>query len=233
MRYCATVSGPGSGTGWSGGRFEPARLRPGRRQLPRELVREHQRQRIIAAALEIFGERGLSAATVQQLVRGARVSRATFYEQFADKEACFAALQDAVLAWIRERVAAALAAEPDWSAQVRIAVQEAIRLLDEDPRLARVCAVDALHGGPAIRHRHERLIADLADGLRLGRARLAHGDDLPEILERALLSGSLYLVARSIVYGEGPAPSTLALELAELLLIPYLGPAEAHRAVRP
>jgi len=211
-----------SGARWGGDADElfPAKLPPGPHRLPRELVRENQRRRILQAALDVFAERGYPAATVKDLIRGAGVSRATFYEAFADKEACMAALHDEVLTWLSEQVAAAVAEPADWAAKVRVGVAKTIELLAEDPRLAAVCAVEALAIRVArIRARHERMVEELCRGLRAGR----NGEELPEILEPALIGGAIYLVGRSIVYREGPDAAALASELAELMLAPYSG----------
>ena len=43
----------------------------------------------LAAAIE---EKGYAAVTIADVVARARVSKRTFYEHFADKEACFLAL---------------------------------------------------------------------------------------------------------------------------------------------
>src|SRR5689334_4255912 len=48
-----------------------------------------QRVRILDATAIVVAERGYEAATVADIVRAAGVSRSTFYEQFASKEACF------------------------------------------------------------------------------------------------------------------------------------------------
>lgn len=211
-----------SGARWGGDADELflAKLPPGPHRLPRELVRENQRRRILLAALDVFAERGYPAVTVKDLIRGARVSRATFYEVFADKEACMTALHEEVLTWLAQQVAVAVAEPADWSAKVRVGVARTVELLSEDPRLAAVCAVEA----PAVRvsrvrARHELMVEELCRGLRAGR----RGEELPAILEQALICGAIYMTGRSIVYGEGPDPEVLGSELAELMLVPYLG----------
>lgn len=201
-----------------------SRLPPGPHRLPRELVRDNQRRRILLAALEVFAERGVATATVKDLIRRAHVSRATFYESFADKEACLVALHEDVLDWIWEEVAGAVTESADWPGQVRVAVTRTLELLAADPRLAVICVVE----GPAttvpqVRARHERMIEELSRSLRAGRAEIRHGEELPEILEAGLVHGAIYLAGRSVVYREGPDPVTLGKEIAELLLFPYSG----------
>jgi len=213
-----------SGKGWGQGDREPftAKLPPGPHQLPREVVRDNQRRRILQASLDFFGDRGLAATTVQDLIRRAHVSRATFYEVFDDKEDCLADLHDELLGWLWEEVAGAVARTADWEAGVRVAIAKALELLSGDPRLAVVCAIE----GPAtrvprVRARHQRLVEELCGQLRLGRAARPHGEDLPQILEPALVCGAIYLIGRTVVHGREPDADTLAPELAELMLRPY------------
>jgi AcrR family transcriptional regulator len=209
------------GQGDQGERYAFGRLPPGPHRLPRELVRENQRQRILLAALDVFSERGFAGATVQDLIRGAHVSRATFYEIFPDKEACAAALYEEILGGLRTSVAAALEETVGWSAQVRVAVSRTVELLAEDPRFAAVCAVEAPAGAPQVRSLHDRVVEELTSALRAGRNEAPRGEELPEILEPALIHGAIYLVGRSIARGLGPDAQSLIAELPELLLTPY------------
>lgn len=213
---------PRRGQDDAGGPFAFGRLPPGPHRLPRELVRENQRQRILLAALEVFADRGFAAATVEDLIRAAHVSRATFYEIFADKEACFADLYDEVVTRLWNQVAGAVSEVQEWPARVRLGVEKTVRLLAEDPRLALICAIEAPAGAPQVRARHDQRVEDLCAILRLGRLESPQGEDLPEILETALASGTIYVVGRSIVFERGAGAEDLIAELPDLLLLPYL-----------
>ena len=67
-------------------------LPPGRHGLPRDFVSRNQRHRLLTAVAWSVAERGYNATTVANITKAASVSRRTFYEHFADKEACFLAL---------------------------------------------------------------------------------------------------------------------------------------------
>ena len=62
--------------------------------LPRELVAASQRQRLLHGVTATVARKGYGPTTIADITRGARVSRDTFYEQFANKEACFLAAYD-------------------------------------------------------------------------------------------------------------------------------------------
>lgn len=200
----------------------PAKLPPGPHRLPRELVRDNQRRRILLAALDVFSERGFAATTFKDLIGGARVSRSTFYEVFSDKGACFAALHEELLAWLSFEVMARIGESAEWAATVHAVVMGTVELLSADPRLAAVCAVEApASTEPRVRSRHQRMVEELCRGLRAGRAQCPRGEELPEILEPALVCGAIYMIGRSVVQGEGREASDLGPELAELMLVPY------------
>ena len=54
-------------------------------------MRASQRERLLRSVIAAVSETGYLAVTVTDIVRRARVSRAAFYAQFADKEDCFLA----------------------------------------------------------------------------------------------------------------------------------------------
>jgi AcrR family transcriptional regulator len=73
----------------------------------RERVARHQRARLHGATVEAVAARGYPLLTVSQLVALAGISRRTFYEHFADREECFLASYDAVVAGAARRAAEA------------------------------------------------------------------------------------------------------------------------------
>lgn len=79
----------------------PAEKLPSGRQARATLTRAdvvaHQRRRLLLAMVDEVAERGYPAVTVAHVIAGAGVSRATFYEQFDDKESCFLAAFDAAI----------------------------------------------------------------------------------------------------------------------------------------
>ncbi len=58
-------------------------------------TREETRLRLLAAAAELFGERGIAATSVEEIAEAAGFSRGAFYSNFADKD-------DLVLAVLRK-----------------------------------------------------------------------------------------------------------------------------------
>jgi TetR/AcrR family transcriptional regulator len=66
----------------------------GRHGLSREQVRDSQRSRLLLGMAESVAEKGYLRTTIADVLKRVRVSRETFYQHFADKEACFLAVLD-------------------------------------------------------------------------------------------------------------------------------------------
>jgi AcrR family transcriptional regulator len=83
-------------------------------------VREQagHRERLIDAMAESIQEKGYRETTVADVVRIARTSRRTFYEQFEDREACFLALFDATNDQMMEEIAGAVSPDRSLDEQV-------------------------------------------------------------------------------------------------------------------
>jgi AcrR family transcriptional regulator len=93
------------------------------------------RQRLIAAMAEAIIEKGYRETTVADVVRIARTSRRTFYEQFSDREHCFLALFEQTTGRTMERIAAAVHPDAPWEAQVDAAIDAYIAGVTEQPEL--------------------------------------------------------------------------------------------------
>ncbi|WIM93766.1 TetR/AcrR family transcriptional regulator [Actinoplanes oblitus] len=82
----------------------PPSLPRGRHELPREQVVAAQRERMLIAATELLAGAGYRGFGVREICARAAVSRAAFYECFADKDACVDAAYDRFIAVFLERL---------------------------------------------------------------------------------------------------------------------------------
>lgn len=81
-------------------------------------------------------ERGYAATTVADVVRVARTSRRSFYQEFADKQECFIELLRHADAELIATIAAAVDRDAEWSTQVRQAVGAYVAACDARPATA-------------------------------------------------------------------------------------------------
>ena len=191
------------------------------------------RSRILDATATVVSRSGYGATTVTEILATADVSAAEFGRHFSDREDCFLAAYDIAVEWLWERVEATIAATMGWAQGVANSVERLLDLLAADPRLARICTVEAFVVGPVAVARHEALIDRLAALLRRGREEPTAGAALPPQLEEGLLGGAVSLVARYIHSERGEHLQELTPILVELLLSPYVGPDEARRLLAP
>jgi AcrR family transcriptional regulator len=143
--------------------FPPApvnRLPSGRHGLTRDVVVASQRSRLIDAMAQIVAEKGYLATTVADVVERAGVSRRTFYEQFADKEACFLAAYDAGLEAVLCRIGEAVEVNPTapWRERARAGVASFLALLASEPAFAQALQVEILTAGPAALERRAGML---------------------------------------------------------------------------
>lgn len=133
------------------------RLPRGRHGLPRELVERSQRERLLAAVIEVAAERGVKAMSVADILAVAGVGRQTFYEQFKDKEECLLAAHEAIVKELEEAVAPAFAGPEPWPVRAREALKVVLEWAAANPDAARVALVALGPMGPVAR---ERFLAD-------------------------------------------------------------------------
>jgi AcrR family transcriptional regulator len=203
---------------------------PGRQQLSRQFITQHQRARIIAALAEETVARGYRAVTVADIVRRAGIARNTFYDNFASKEDCFLATQDFAVEESLRRVVDAAAEEQGWEAQLSAGLGAFLKYVAGEPALARTCIVEALSAGPAAQERYEQSLQAFIPLLRTGREESPHGEDLPETLEETIIGGIFWVIYQRIVLGETDQIEALLPDLVDFALTPYIGAESAQRA---
>jgi AcrR family transcriptional regulator len=208
------------------------RLPAGRHGLPREFIAQNQRERIITALVDTVAERGYNATTVADITKAASVSRRTFYEHFADKEACFLAAYDMVADHIRSSMQAAAGAFEEWPQKVRAALATMLRFLAGEPELARLCMIEPIAAGGEVAARHRVSIQGFVEILRAGRPERSGDRPLPEATEETLVGGIVSLIVMEINAGRTEKLEKLLPDLVELTLAPYLGAEAAARLSR-
>ncbi len=125
-------------------------------------VPEH-RTRLLQAMGSSAADRGFAATTIADIVREAGVSKRTFYEHFASKEACFLALYRAVSASALRTLSESVRPEKPWHHQIESALNAYFAHLSAGPRLLRTLFVEVHHlgeEGAAVRREVMQHLAD-------------------------------------------------------------------------
>ena len=190
---------------------------------------------MIAALVEVAGERGVGGVTVGRIVGRSGVSRRTFYELFEDREDCFLAAFDVAVERGAQRVVPAFQVPGSWRERVRAGLGALLEYLDDEPGMGALCVVDALGGGPVALERRTRVVGVLIDAVHEGR-REARGATKPMRLTAEGVVGAVLAVLHARLsagdarHNGGPAPmASLLGPLMAMIVLPYLGQAVAVR----
>jgi AcrR family transcriptional regulator len=103
-----------------------------------------RRDRILAAALHLFGTRAYDDVTVADVCTDAKVSKRYFYEHFADRCELLYALHRKQNRWLLTRVVTAIPEHPESVDDLlRPAIRTLLGLLRDNPERARVIYLNA------------------------------------------------------------------------------------------
>jgi AcrR family transcriptional regulator len=130
------------------------RLTGGPRRMPPDHVARHQKARLQGAMVEAVARHGYAGTTLRELVTLAGVSKSTFYDHFENKQDCFLATFDEIIAQLSARVGEAYRAGGDFRGQLAAGLAAFMNLAVEEPAAASLTAVESLTLGAAgVAHR--------------------------------------------------------------------------------
>jgi AcrR family transcriptional regulator len=195
----------------------PRRLPRGTHGLDPSLVAASQRTRLLEAVGRAVADRGYAAATIDDIVRDAGVSKKTFYEHFSDKLGCFLAAYEAASDELLAHMTAAQEgtggagretgsdpvsrgagdADPGWLERTRAGIHAYLRWLAAEPALARVFLIEIAAAGPAALELRERMRDRYADRMR----ELQTQNSVPDEIFHAVVAGADDLVVRRLREG--------------------------------
>lgn len=162
--------------------------------------------RLLDGIADAVAEKGYAQVTIADVVRHARVSKRTFYEHFADKEACFLAAYSRMSDQMLERIAVAAMAEADLEQRLEAATHAYVAMLEERPAITRTFLLEIQAAGDkalklrrAIQERFVDLLCILVEAARKERPELS---PLPRALATAVAGGINELLLRTIERGE-------------------------------
>lgn len=126
-------------------------------------VPNEHRGRLLQAMATVAAAQGLAATSIAAVVAEAGVSKRTFYEHFADKDACFLDLYRAASASALRTLREAVQPERPWQDQVEHALGAYFAHVASGPQLIRMLFVEIHHLGPAGALVRREVMQHLAD----------------------------------------------------------------------
>lgn len=175
-----------------------------------ETEKEAQHRRLMDGLAASIREKGLAQTQVSDIVRHAHASRRTFYNHFADKEACFVELMVALADAFLIEVDRAIDREQPIEIQVEQAVDTYLALITGDPALTSTFAEAKVGERVVVAQRegferYAELIVSVVESDSARDPRVA-----PVSIERAymLVSGLHQTLVRALVRGEDLGPAS-------------------------
>jgi AcrR family transcriptional regulator len=119
-------------------------------------LRASQAGRLICAVADCVAAHGYAATSVADIIAAAGVSRKTFYEHFADKEACFLASYDTGARAIFDAMVAAGDGLDDWRRVLDAVFSTWLEFLQADLAFTRAYMIEFWAAGDAARARWQQ-----------------------------------------------------------------------------
>jgi AcrR family transcriptional regulator len=156
--------------------------------LARRLSKIGARERLIAGMAAAAARHGYMESSVARVTNAAGVSRATFYEQFADRSACFAAAQEHHEQLLLDRIARAIEGTmPDRAPAA--AIEALIGFVQFEPAGARLVMNEALVAGREAIARRNHAVTKAGALIKRAREQLPGDAPFPDFPCEVLIGG--------------------------------------------
>lgn len=207
-------------------------LPPGPHGYSREQVAHNQRERLIAAFVELVAAKGYGQVSIAEVIKLARVSRRTFYEHFRTTEDCFLAAFEIVDDHLHDLIREATEPIPDWPHKVSAGIAVVLRFFSSDPDLARLAVVESVTATTVIAARYREAVLGFAVLLEPGRDEREHPEPLPASTEDTVVGSIAADISRQVSAGESDGLGRMLPDLVGFALTPYLEPRIVRKIVR-
>jgi AcrR family transcriptional regulator len=193
----------------------------GRHAPPLEVRLARQRARLFKAAAAVFARCGYAEASAEGISREAGMSKATFYEHFANKEECILALFDAAAAGLRDAVVTATQTAESPEVRVRQGVRAFLTSVVAFPDHARTLLVEIIGAGPRAAERRDAVLQDFASLIEQENATAADRYGVPRLKASddayAVVGAIVELASRQLRHGEPADPLDLEPVIERLI----------------
>jgi AcrR family transcriptional regulator len=188
-----------------------------------ELVNSSKREKILEGMLEAVGAEGYDATSVRTVLSRTGLYRQAFYDNFADKDACYLAALEMGISRLEGVVVRAAASEESWRGKLRAGLGALLDQLDGEPDFGRGVIVEVHAAGPealAIRAEAMKRVADFID---LARQEADEAESPPQIAPEGIVAGIHAIVHSRLSTGATDGFRELLPEFMYFAVLPYFG----------
>jgi AcrR family transcriptional regulator len=188
----------------------------------REATGSSERERILAALIEIAAERGYGETTIESILERAEVDRPAFDRHFRGKYDCF------LSAWQEQNeeclatMVQAYESREEWPDRLRAVAYQVIEGLSRDPCRASF-GVEVLAAGDAARARRDMTMRVIASLIDAGRQEMEDPEAVPHTTAEALAGSAYGQIYSRVVRGDVDELPELVPQLMSAAVMPYLG----------
>ena len=188
------------------------------RGVSQEERRAQRRSQLIAAAIQVYGERGYRQATVKAVCEAAGLTERYFYESFANSEDLLIASYNAVtFSVFGELRKAAEAAGPDRMQRSRAMLRAYFTALRGDPRSARVFLVEIRGVSRAVDKAFDASLRAIGD--ELARMSGPEDEEADPLLLAGVVGGVIHIALRWIEDGYSPDVDSVTESALRLVMV--------------
>jgi AcrR family transcriptional regulator len=191
-----------------------------------------KRQQILEGMVDVVGDYGYEAASVQKILDLTGLYRQAFYDTFEDVEACYLAALDFGIAQIEAVVIAAAAAEESWRGRLRAGLAALLEALESDPGTGRALIVEVHAAGPEALRRRSDAMKRVTDFIDSARREVAGDQAPPPIAAEGIAAGMHSVVHAKLAAGEVEGFRELLPDFMYFAVLPYFGPEAAEQEMQ-
>lgn len=181
-----------------------------------------ERERILAALVEIAAERGYAETTIETVLERAELERAAFDRHFRSKYDCFLAAWQEINETCMQAMLATYNSHERWPDRLRAVACQIIDSLRGDPSRA-TFSVEVLAAGDAARARRDMTMRVIASLIDAGRNEMEDPESVPHTTAEALAGSAYGQVYARVVQGRADELPALVPQLMSAAVMPYLG----------
>jgi AcrR family transcriptional regulator len=173
--------------------------------------------------LEVVGGSGYEVASVRMVLDHAGVYRQAFYDEFADKDACYLEALSFGVAKMEAIASAAADSAEGWQGKLRAGIGAVLDYLDAEPSIGRALVVEVHAAGPeALKIRSEAMkrITDFIDSARQASTGT---ESPPPIAAEGIVAGMHAVVHAKLAAGEESGFRELLPDFMYFAVLPYFG----------
>lgn len=166
----------------------------------------NKRERIIAAAGRLFGERGYHNTTTAEIAEAAGVAAGTIYIYFSSKEELLVAVFEEFLSEHMDRVRSAVSAEHNPVAKIRTLLRHGFELMEDNPESAKIFLSQLRQSTDMIKmvaKRSSRAYLDIIEGIVAEGVRNGVCRDVDVHIASTMIFGCFQMVVYDWVASDG------------------------------